>query len=385
MCQQGVPTSHVQVVVRDRRQADTRVRPRRHAFLDQLRMFVYSRSTETVHRRKGGAERSSRRPLRAGSDAVLRFQRLAGNGAVCQMLQGKENALTVQRFVYLFTKADPRPVENRIDPVGEIYVFGNWVLFDWDRWEREPLYQSWIKAGWNEPADHPDARPDPSTQPQHAPNEREGMNLSALMRAGNATVEQVTDETGSDVLQEIQEWQAYVQRGLDERPTSGETVFQLESSKTVLGAIATNLRDFVEYGDEDHDFDIARTAHRIESIMDSIYEEETNSFTVENIATNPRNLYSLRGEQPQQLRGTSPPLIENLVRLASKEGSEYVRIIALTEEHAKRYKAQGFELESDVMQTDEDSPEDAGTGTAEIPMRASVKSLSERFGLTLSV
>lgn len=341
-------------------------------------MFEYRRSGRSADAPTTESLPGSRRfPSRVGE--LLWLQTAAGNRALCDVLQREESDPALQRFVVLSSKLDPQPVENREDPVGWIYVFGRWVLFDATRWPRDPDYQGWIRTGWNEPEDHPQARREPGTEPRGETNTARLSNvLSQTGAAGVAVpqkpliIEQVTPQDGEGVLKEINAWREYVNVALGENPTSSEVVFQLQSSERVLTTIADNLNSLVEYEDDDHDFDVAKSADRIEAIVDSVYKKRSRTFTIENIATNPRNLYTIRSEQSPQVRGAGQALIRNIVRLAVEKGSEYVRVIALTEDHVTKYAAQGFEVEDDTM-------EESDTPRSEIPMRAPVETLRRRY------
>jgi len=188
-------------------------------------------------------------------------------------------------------------------------------------------------------------------------------------------VRQVSGDDGH-VLTEIEQWQVYVETALRENP-KGEDLWQLQSSKTVLESVRSNLAELIEEDDEDHDFDIAESSRGIEAIIDTT--RDGGPFVIENIATNPRNLYTLHGNVPQQTRGAGSALIKHLVALAIKEGDDVVKLVALSADHARKYERLGFRLDETELDTTMDGTIEVPA--SEIPMVASVETLRLHFGL----
>jgi hypothetical protein len=360
----------------------------------------------------------ARAPLSSGD--LLALQSLAGNQRVAELLSKRSgpkppdrNRVLLQRFVVLASKQNPVPIENGVDPRGQIYVFGMWRQFQPARWETELQYRNWVWSGWNESPENALPEPQPVLNPTElgmvlariqemfALQERirnEAVQLpqspapqlnlphqpvgdqEAAMEAEQEPAPQLTvtevGENDTHVLDEVEEWQSYVERALLENP-AGETLWQLQSSRTVLESIRANLDDMINEGEDDHDFDIARSVRGIESIIDTTRENDT--FSIENIATNPRNLYTLHGNTPQQRKGAGSALIRNLVALALKEGDARIELVALSSEHARRYEKMGFQLDRSKLSSTTEG--DLSIPTSEIPMVAAVTTLKSHFGL----
>lgn len=378
--------------------------------------------------RRGGPDISTRPPLKVHSSKVppagvlsrrdlLELQRLAGNRRVLDLLSGpsapkKDGIRTqpVQRFIVLATKQNPVPIENGSYPYGLVYVFGAWRKFEPARWSSDLPYRNWIVSGWNEGAEGYVPEPQPPlnsselgmlmlrmqeifaqqqrTQQQNRPSQPHPAQTAqepdevadTAMELGHQSppgfeIKQVGGDD-QEVLNEIERWQAYVDKALAESPQN-ESLWQLQSSKTVLESIRSNLAELIDEDDEDHDFDIAESSRGIEAIIDTT--RDGGPFVIENIATNPRNLYTLHGSVPQQTRGAGSTLIKHLVALAIKEGDEVVKLVALSPQHARKYEGLGFRLDA----TELDSPMEGEiqVPASEIPMVAPVGTLRSHFGL----
>ena len=189
------------------------------------------------------------------------------------------------------------------------------------------------------------------------------------------TIEQVDGEDKHGVRGALDSWARYVNTALAENPV-GEVLWQLESAKKVLKSIRSNLAEFLEEDDDDHDFDIARSSRGIEAVIDTTRD---GSFTIENLVTNPVNLYTLAGQTDRQVRGSGSALIKSIVELAVEKGDKKVKIVALTPEHVERYRRMGFDLDEKEMETD--SEDVLQVSDEEIPMVAPIESLKSHFGI----
>lgn len=328
------------------------------------------------------------------SSGLLTLQRLAGNRAI-------------QRFVVLTQHGSHwLPEENDQDPKGQIYVFGAARVFDWQRWNRDHEYQRWVFDGWNRPGNEPTARPEPAVvspqsnaaqinaqllaQLQHQ-QQLHALQMQLAMQA--QTTQQVQQppqqvqaapsfvtramkkKEGPGVVAEMEKWQEYVDRALGEDP-SGDVLWQLQSSKTVLASIVHNLGELIDHDEDDHDFDLALGSDgTLQAVIDSTAEPELQ---IENLVTNPRNLYTLRGEQAAEVRGSGRSLIGHIVQQAEDRGDKVVRLIALSQAHAAKYLRQGFQYDRAKLQP---GPKE-GTylvPASEIPMIGTVADLKSRF------
>lgn len=337
-----------------------------------------------------------------GSPGLPELQRLAGNRAI-------------QRYVVLSQQGSHWvPEENRQPPVGQINVFGAARVFDWQRWNRDYEYRRWVFDGWNQPGNAPDARPEPGMvgpqsnaaeinaqllaqllyqQQLHAYQMQLAMQAQMLQMQQQQPTQQVQqppqqvqatpsfvtrameDEEGPGVRKELKKWQTYVEQALGENP-SGEVLWQLQSSKTVLDTIVQNLNELIDEGEDEHDFDLALGSDgTLQAVIDSTAGK---SLRIENLVTNPRNLYTLRGQQAAEVRGAGRSLIAHIVQQADKRGDKVVRLIALSRAHAERYLRQGFQYDQAKL---EPGPEE-GTlvvPDSEIPMIGAVADLKKRF------
>lgn len=167
------------------------------------------------------------------------------------------------------------------------------------------------------------------------------------------TIEKVEDDKfAMKILAVIKDWREYAEGALKDGSLTTFQRWQLSSSKKVLETIWSNLTEYIQTADEDHDFDVACCAETIEGIIDSTVDED-DTIRIENVATNPKNLFTRRGESEPQRRGVGSQLIEHIASCAKERGDVEVRLVALTREHLPFYERRGFKPD---YSKDEDIP-----------------------------